>query len=296
MHQSVLLQEVVDALEVKKDDIVVDGTFGGGGHSKALCNELGPDGILLGIDADRDAIEEGESLLSECSATMHLYVANFRNIDHALLHHRIPCADKFLFDLGWSSTQLEHSGRGFSFQKDEPLLMTLVRDIKEETLTAKRIVNDWNVEHIETVIRSYGEEQFSKQIAQAIVVAREETPITTTFMLARIINGAVPKWYQHRRTHPATKTFQALRITVNDEIEALKEGLEKAYAHLKPHGRIAVISFHSIEDRIVKYQFREWKKEEGGEVVTKRPIRPSAEEVKGNPRSRSAKLRIFEKK
>lgn len=295
MHQSVLLQEVQEILQVRRDDVVVDATFGGGGHSLALCTMLGQSGILLGIDADRDAIDAGESLLSHCRATIHLYVANFRNLDHALAHHHIPLVDKFLFDLGWSSMQLEHSGRGFSFQKDEPLLMTLARDTQAETLTASRIVNTWNEEHIETIIRAYGEEQFSRKIAQAIIAARTFGPITTTTMLAEIITSAVPGWYRHRRLHPATKTFQALRITVNDEIEALEEALGKAIVHLNPSGRIAIISFHSLEDRLVKRRFREWQKEGQGMVITKRPITPSPDEVKKNPRARSAKLRVFEK-
>jgi 16S rRNA (cytosine1402-N4)-methyltransferase len=174
-------------------------------------------------------------------------------------------------------------------------MMTLARDTQAETLTASRIVNTWNEEHIETIIRAYGEEQFSRKIAQAIIAARTFGPITTTTMLAEIITSAVPGWYRHRRLHPATKTFQALRITVNDEIEALEEALGKAIAHLNPNGRIAIISFHSLEDRLVKRRFREWQKEGQGMVITKRPITPSPDEVKKNPRARSAKLRVFEK-
>ena len=295
MHRSVLLQEIIDTLNIKKGDVVVDATFGGGGHSIEFSKLLGKDGILIGFDMDSLAIEKGKHLFENCVHQTHLRVSNFKDLDRELANLGIKGADKYLFDLGFSSIQLEEGGRGLSFQKDEPLLMTLSNVISKNTLTAERIVNEWSVEQIETIIKSYGEEGFARKIAQAIVKKREEIKITTTKQLADIIYHAVPVWYRKKRIHPATKTFQAFRIAVNDEIENLKIGLGKALLHLKYGGYIAVISFHSIEDRIVKRLFREWKKEGKGEIITKKPITPQQAEVIKNPRSRSAKLRVFKK-
>ena len=201
--------------------------------------------------------------------------------------------DGIVMDLGMSSNQLERSGRGFSFKRDELLLMTFKHDPDETDLTAREIVNEWDEESLADIIFGYGEEQFSRRIAHAIVVAREEKLIATTKDLVSIVEGVVPKWYRFRRIHPATKTFQALRIAVNDEIESLREGLAKGVRHLRSGGQIAVISFHSIEDRVVKVFFAESAREGLGSVVTKKPITPTREETAVNPRARSAKLRIF---
>jgi 16S rRNA (cytosine1402-N4)-methyltransferase len=299
MHQTVLLQEVIDSLDINKDDIVLDATFGGGGHSRAVVKLLGPKGTLIAIDTDKSALDSQKESFESSESTVHFKQANFRNLDEVLKELDInpESVDKFIFDLGFSSTQLEEGGRGLSFQKNEPLLMTLTDtgSITEETLTAKRIVNEWDEEQIETILRAYGEESFSKCISKAIVDAREENKIETTFDLTEIISKATPLWYRKKRINPATKTFQALRIAVNDEIETVREGIEKAFTYLAPGGRIAVISFHSIEDRVVKRTFRGWKDDGLGKQEPKKPIVPSKEEVKENPRARSAKLRIFVK-
>jgi 16S rRNA (cytosine1402-N4)-methyltransferase len=209
-----------------------------------------------------------------------------------------------MLDLGLSSDQFETSGRGFSFQKNEPLLMTFKENLGPEDLTAKQIVNTWDEENIADIIYGYGEERYSRKIAKGIVGARAVKPIETTFDLVEIIKNSTPSRYAHGKIHPATRTFQALRITVNDEINALKEGLEKGWERLAPGGRMAVISFHSIEDRIVKhfYKSKEWMEKADGtsertaNIITKKPITASHQEISENPRSRSAKLRIIEKK
>lgn len=299
MHHSVLLQEVIDTLDIKENDVVVDATFGGGGHSQAVLEKLGPQGTLIAIDTDKNALESQKRLCTDYKSTVHLKQANFRDLDVVLDELGITKVNKFIFDLGFSSTQLEEGGRGLSFKKDEPLLMTLtdLDSVTEETLTAKRIVNEWDEDQIETIIRGYGEESFSKRIAKAIVEAREakgkDREIETTFELRDIITKATPVWYQKKRIDPATKTFQALRIAVNDEIETAREGVETAYRYLSSGGRIAVISFHSIEDRVIKRTFREWKEMGYGAQEPKKPIIASIEEIKENPRARSAKLRIF---
>lgn len=295
MHQSVLLQEVVDSLGVIEGETVVDGTLGSAGHAKELCRGLGDSGVLVGIDQDSDALKRSRDVLSECKSRVVLIEGNFRNLETLLHENDVMQVDKVLFDLGMSSNQLEESGRGFSFRKEEPLLMTLSDKVTDDTLTARRIVNEWSEEQIEIILRGYGEERYSRRISKAITEARDESPIETTTDLAKIIEAAVPKKYIFKRIHPATKTFQALRIAVNDEIDGLLDGLEKAYHLLRPGGRIAVISFHSTEDRVVKRFFKDRYEKYGGVIHTKRPITPSVDEIEKNPRSRSAKLRIFEK-
>jgi len=288
MHKPVLLNEILEYLEIQDDDVVVDGTLGAGGHSRAMCALLGENGRLIGIDQDSTAISKVD--LGKCNAI--LKNGNFRNLDNILEETGIKKADKILLDIGFSSDQMEKSGRGFSFQKKEPLLMTLSDRISEDTLTAEEIVNTWDEENIADIIFGYGEEKFSRRIAKGIVEAR---PISNTSELAEVVKNSVPFWYRGRRIHPATKTFQALRIAVNDEIGALKEGLEVGMKVLAPNGRMAVISFHSIEDRIVKNFFKQIAKDGLGEILSKKPIVPSAEEIGDNPRARSAKLRIFQK-
>jgi len=220
---------------------------------------------------------------------------NFRNLDKVLEKVGIKKVNAILFDLGFSSNQMNKSGRGFSFQKDEPLLMTFKENPTEEDLTAREIVNNWEENSIADILYGYGEEKFSRQIARKIVEIRKEKQIETTTDLVKIIEKTIPNWYKHKKIHFATKTFQALRITVNDEIDALKEGLNKALNILRKEGRVAVISFHSIEDRIVKQFFRNKKEEGVGAIITKKPIISNRDEILKNPRSRSAKLRIFQK-
>jgi 16S rRNA (cytosine1402-N4)-methyltransferase len=233
--------------------------------------------------------------LAGVSPKVILRHTNFRDIDKTIHIEGLQKVDKILLDLGFSSDQLDNSGRGFSFLKDEPLLMTLSDEINEGRFTARDILNDWDEENIATIIKEYGEESFARKIAKAVVKARSVKPIERTGELVEIIKSATPGWYHHRKTHPATKTFQALRITVNDEIEALKEGLMNGFDVLAPSGRMAVISFHSLEDRIVKHFFRERALLDQGKVLTKKPVIPERSEIVENPRSRSAKLRIIEK-
>ncbi len=299
VHVSVLLQEVIEGLAVKNGETFVDMTINGGGHSSAICPFLGMKGTLIGIDADANALIRAKKRLelAECKTTVHLVAENFRNIKTVLKDLEILKVDKVLFDLGLSTNELENSGRGFSFQKDEPLLMTFSNDPSKVTFTAKDIVNTWDEENIATILFGYGEERFAKRIAKRIVETREMQPIQTTKELVEIIQNAVPSWYRSgRKIHFATKTFQALRMAVNDEIRTLEEALIGAWESLAPKGRMAVISFHSKEDRMVKKFFRERAKEEKGILFTKKPIVPSEEEIKKNKRSRSAKLRIIEKK
>ncbi|MBL7045812.1 MAG: 16S rRNA (cytosine(1402)-N(4))-methyltransferase RsmH [Parcubacteria group bacterium] len=295
MHKSVLLQEVVEGLAIRQGETLVDGTLGSAGHASEFCKFLGGSGVLIGIDKDKDALTRSREVLSGCVSKTYLLQGDFREMDSVLQGVGITEVDKVLLDLGLSSNQLEESGRGFSFKRDEPLLMTLSDNIGKETLTAERVVNEWSEEQIEIVIRGYGEERYSRRIANAIVEARAEAHIQTTTELVKIIESAVPKVYNFKRIHPATKTFQALRIAVNDEIDALNEGLLVAYSLLKPKGRIAIISFHSTEDRVVKRFFKDRLEMHGGTIHTKKPITASKEELENNPRARSAKLRIFEK-
>ena len=297
-HRPVLLHEVVEQLSLRPDDIVLDGTLGGAGHAEAIAHQLGTKGVFIGIDADHAAIERAKAMLTKSVASVHLIEGNFRNVGSYLWKHGIPHITKALFDLGWSGYQLT-AGRGFSFLQDDPLLMTYTEHPNAETLTARTIVNLWKEESIADVVYGWGEERYSRQIARGIVEARKKKPIETSRELGEIIRSSVPAFYRKgsasRRMHPATKTFQALRIAVNDEMGALKEGLTNAFQKLAPGGRLAVITFHSVEDREVKRMFLEWARLGNAERITKSPITPSREEVKANPRSRSAKLRVVQK-
>ena len=295
MHLPVLLHEVIDGLALKPGDIFVDGTLGGGGHSEEVLKRFGNRVKIIGIDLDSDAVRRSEERLGQSQGDIKFIEGSFRNLNAILDSLNIKGVDKILLDLGLSSNQFEESGRGFSFQKNEPLIMSFKKDLKEADLTAKEILNTWDLENIITIIKSYGEEKFAWKIAKAIVERREVKPIETTFDLVEIIKSATPKFYHHRKIHPTTKTFQALRITVNDEIESLKEGIRKGFERLNNGGRLAVISFHSLEDRVVKQFFKEKGTEGQAKILTKRPIIPSDEEIGQNPRSRSSKLRIIEK-
>ena len=294
-HIPVLLHEVISGLDIKPDDVFFDGTINGGGHSGAVYDMLGPKGVLIGTDLDETALAKAREKLQGKTAKVILNQSSFRNLDTVLEQIQVPVVNKILLDLGLSSNQFEESGRGFSFQKDEPLLMTFKKTPESSDLTAKKIVNEWEKENIAQIIESYGEERYARKIAHAIVFFRSKGEIKTTRELVKIIEEAVPKTYLHKRIHPATKTFQALRIAVNDEIESLRDGLRKGFEHLTTRGRMAVISFHSIEDRIVKNFFRERAKGGIARLITKKPITPTQEELTENPRSRSAKLRVIEK-
>ena len=295
VHKSVLLKESIDGLEIKKGDIFFDGTVGSGGHDLYVCEKHGKGVRIIGVDQDKDALERATARLSDKNCNVTYRIGNFRNIKSELEALEISEVNKVLLDLGLSSDQYESSGRGFSFLKDEPLLMTLAKDPDENTLTAMDIVNTWQIDTLQSIIFAFGEERYATRIAKKIVEARQSKRITTTTELVEIIKSAVPISYQKGRIHFATRTFQALRMTVNDDTNALKQFLHDGFDYLAKSGRIAVISFHSIEDRIVKDFFREKQKDGLAKVLTKKPIIPSADEVRDNPRSRSSKLRIIEK-
>ncbi len=294
-HVPVLLKEVIEVLDLKKGDTVLDCTINDGGHALAICQTIGEKGFLVGIDEDKGALERARNNLALCKAEIILEESNFRNLDLVLEKLDVSGVDKILFDFGLSSNQLEASGRGFSFQNDEPLLMTFAVIPKIGQLTALEVVNSWSEEDLSSIIREYGEERFSRRIASAIVEARKKGLIGTTAELKKIIEKAAPSRFGKGKIHPATRTFQAIRIAVNDELEAIREGLGKATKKLNPGGRIAAISFHSLEDRIVKQYWRELAESGKFRIVTKKPITPSREEEIANPRSRSAKLRAIEK-
>lgn len=293
-HESVLMKEVLEALDVQPSDTVVDATLGGAGHFTTMLAALGEGGVLVGIDADPSAVERGREVYANDRRTTrpvaHLVNDNFRNLARILERLGIGMVDKILFDLGWSGYQIA-TPRGFSFQNDEPLLMTY----GENGETAADIVNSSSEEDLANIIFTYGEERFARPIAHAIVAARTKERILTTAPLVTAICAGTPKWYQQGKLHPATKTFQALRIAVNDEIGALREGLAAALSALAPSGRLAVISFHSIEDRIVKNELRDAVEKGFGSLSPKKPIMPARAEVLQNRRARSAKLRVFER-
>jgi len=333
-HIPVLLQEVVDGLKAKEGEVILDATVGGGGHSEAICSAVGGKATFICLDADSDAIKRSKEQLLGCDCKFLFCETNYRHLDVALANLGITGINRALFDLGLSSFQLEESGRGFSFMRDEPLEMTFHKispaDLPAETsahsedgsapftkgripneeLTASTIVNEWGEETIATILSSYGEEKQARKIARRIVEARAKAPILTTFGLASIVESVVKRkgkihpvrsregtkrFSASNGIHPATKTFQAIRVAVNDEYQGLKDGLAKAWEKLLPGGRIAVISFHSMEDRVAKDFFRELGMAGAGKVVTKKPIVPSEQEIQENPRSRSAKLRFIEK-
>ena len=291
-HTSVLFAECLEALAVTASDVVVDATVGGAGHFAALASALGNEGTLVGIDADADAIARGREATKESVARVELVEDNFRNLGTILDMLQLPQIDKSLFDLGWSGFQLTR-GRGFSFKVDEPLYMTYGDPHAAGTVTAEDIVNGYGEEELANLIYELGEERFSRGIAGSIVNARRRTRITTTGALVHAIEAGVPVFYKKGKIHPATKTFQALRIAVNDEYGAIREGVESAIARTREGGRIAVITFHSGEDRIVKQLFRDAAKQGLGGLYTKKPIAPTREELLQNPRARSSKLRVF---
>jgi len=290
-HIPVLLQEVLTVLDIEETDIVLDGTVGGGGHLASFATRLGKKGVLVGCDLDAEALKRSSKRIEGTTTACVVFIHdNFKNIATHMRTHQIPPFTKALFDLGWSSDQLESSGRGFSFNHEEPLHMTLADSIEDDTLTAEDIVNTWAEESLADILYGWGGERRARRIARAIVTARTLSPIITTKQLADIIERVVPR---RGKVHPATKTFQALRIAVNDELGALTKLFEVLPSIVAKEARIAFLTFHSLEDRIVKNTFRTWAREGMGTIVTKKPITASREEVGHNPRSRSAKLRAF---
>jgi 16S rRNA (cytosine1402-N4)-methyltransferase len=283
-HVSVLLHEAIEGLQIQEGDVVVDGTLGGGGHTEEMVRMWNGKIRVIGIDRDIDALQRVEERLGS-SAHVTYVEGSFRNIDTILDSLQIQSVQRILLDIGLSSDQFDISGRGFSFQKNEPLLMTFKKNPGPDDITAQSIINEWEEENIYAIIRNYGEEKFARRIASAIVSARKIKPITTTFELSDIIKNATPAFYHRQKIHPATRTFQALRITVNDEIESLKDGLRKGFERLSSSGRLAVISFHSLEDREVKNFFKQVEDESKGKRITKKPLVATEEEIANNPRS-----------
>ena len=301
-HKTVLLQETIDGLNLHNDAVVVDGTFGGGGHSIEICKKYKNVKIIT-LDQDKSVFEKAEEKFKALDCDITFVNANFRDIDKilnkVLRKKNIQSVDAIIFDLGLSSDQLENSGRGFSFLNNEPLLMTMKENPGREDLTAQDIVNTWSEKSLADIIYGYGEEKFSRRIARAIVEARAKKKIETSFDLVKVIERAVPSAYRRgkisKKIHCATRTFQAIRIAVNDELGALSLGLEKGFNALRASGRMAVITFHSLEDRIVKKFFIKKAKNNEAILIQKKPITASEEELKNNPRARSAKLRIIQK-
>ncbi len=285
IHKTVLLNEAIEGLNLDSSKVVIDATFGGGGHSREICKKY--EGIkIIAIDADAGAIERGRESMKGCNVTF--LNRNFRELGDLE-------ADAILFDIGLSSDQLDNSGRGFSFLKNEPLLMTMKENPSGDDVTAYDVVNTWEEKNLADIIFGYGEEKLSRRIARAIVDAREKKPIETTFELVAIIEDAVGGAYKRQRIHSATRTFQAIRISVNDELGSLSAGINKGFEVLKVGGRMAVISFHSLEDRVVKKFFKAKVDAGEGILINKKVITAGSEEIKNNSRSRSAKLRIIEK-
>lgn len=300
VHTTVLLQELIDGLALEKGDVYLDGTLGSGGHTLLAAERLQGNITVIGIDRDQNALERSKKRLEgkvKDTKNLHLVRESYRNLDIVLESLGIKQVNRIMLDLGLSSDQFETSGRGFTFRKDEPLLMTFkdAADLTPDDLTAKEIVNTWQEENIADIIYGYGEERYSRRIAREIVRVRELKKIETTFELVEIIKVATPGRYHHGKIHPATRTFQALRIAVNDELNALRDGLRKGFEKLAPSGRMAIISFHSLEDRIVKHFYKQLEEESSAALITKKPIAASEEEIQKNPRSRSAKLRIIQK-
>ena len=291
-HIPVLLNETIKILNPERGRAFIDATANGGGYTEEILKKIGPGAILVAVDRDESAIERlkkkfpGDSRLEPIAG-------NFRNLKR-ITQRFSKSYDGIVFDLGMSSDQLNPpaggSGRGFSFKKDEPLLMTYETNPETNRLTAALIVNSWPEEKIAEILKNYGEERYARRIAKAIIEERRREKIFTTGKLAQIVSKAV-LFGDRNKIHPATRTFQALRIAVNDELSALEEGLEDAWRITRAGGRIAVVSFHSLEDRIVKNFFRNKKSDGAAEILTKKPIRPSSEEARNNPRARSAKLR-----
>ncbi len=294
-HKSVLLNECIESLLLREGMTVLDATFGAGGHSRRIAEVIGTKGHLIAFDADASVFSEDKLQELGCLTQMTPIAENFRSVGETLKRLDIADVGAVLFDLGLSSTQLEESGRGFSFQRTEPLEMTFKHKPEEGDTTAAEIVTHWSQETIATILKGFGEERFARSIAKGIVEQRKVHPITTTGELVEVIRVSTPGWYHRGRTHFATQTFQALRMAVNDELGAIESGIRGVFECMVPGGRIAVISFHSIEDRAVKQLFRSMKEDGSVQFVTKKPIIPNATELKENPRARSAKLRVVEK-
>jgi 16S rRNA (cytosine1402-N4)-methyltransferase len=292
MHVSVLPQEVMIFLNVQPGHVIVDGTLGMGGHSALIAEKLGSKGHLIGIDRDSSSLTEAKRCLGRFSVRIDLLKGSFADVSRLLAEVKINKVNGVLLDLGISSFQLDEPARGFSFLKDGPLDM---RMDQTQGPTAEDLVNSLKEEELSRIIFEYGEDRFARRIAKSIVWHRAEERIQTTNQLAKVVLKALPQGLTRSRIHPATRTFQALRIEVNKELEVLQEALRAWFNVLAPGGRMCVISFHSLEDRIVKNTFKFFAGEGSGLILTKKPIEPSDEESQSNSRARSAKLRCIER-
>lgn len=307
-HTSVLLYETVDSLNIRPDGIYVDGTLGGGGHASLVLSRLGEQGRLVGLDQDADAIAAAGERLKEYGDRVTVIRTNYENIKDALASQGISGADGIYLDLGVSSYQLDTADRGFTYREDDaPLDM---RMDQRNTQTAKDIVNGYSEMELYRIIRDYGEDRFAKNIAKHIVKARQEKEIETAGELTEIIKASIPAKVRATGGHPSKRTFQAIRIELNRELQVLEQSIDTMIDLLNPGGRLSIITFHSLEDRIVKNKFRENEnpcicppefpvcmcgRKSKGRVVTRKPVLPSEEELAANKRSKSAKLRVFEK-
>ena len=306
-HKSVLLQECIDALNIRPDGIYLDGTLGGAGHSSQIARRLTEGGRLIGVDRDRTALAAAKERLAPYADRVTLVHSNFAEIDAILDSLGIPAVDGMLFDLGVSSPQLDDASRGFSYMADAPLDMRMDKD---DVLTAGAVVNTWPQGELRRILYDYGEERYAPQIAAAICRAREKAPVETTLELVDIIRSAMPAQALREKQHPAKRSFQAIRIAVNDELGAVSRMMQAAVGRLNPGGRLAVITFHSLEDRIVKRELQALAtgctcppefpvcvcgKKPLVKLVTRKPIVSGPAELEENPRARSAKLRVAEK-
>ena len=306
-HKSILLNECMEGLSIKADGIYVDGTLGGGGHSFHIAQRLSDKGRLIGIDQDEDAIEAATKRLAQFKQRVTIVRDNYEHFQEILSTLSIPAVDGILLDLGVSSYQFDEADRGFSYRFDAPLDM---RMDKRQDFTAKDLINSYSEAELYHIIRDYGEDKFAKNIAKHIVLERAKKPIETTFELSEVISHAIPMKMRVQGGHPAKKTFQAIRIALNRELEVLEESLDGMIKALKPGGRLCIITFHSLEDCIVKRAFRTAEdpcicpkdfpictcgRKSLGKVISKKAILPSDLEREENPRSKSAKLRIFER-
>lgn len=307
-HYSVLLEETIDNLNIKPDGVYVDGTLGGGGHSYQICKRLTDGGRLIGIDQDKDAIAAAGERLKEFEDQVTIVRSNYSNMKNVLQDLGIEKVDGIVLDLGVSSFQLDTPERGFTYRSEDAPLDMRMDD--RQKLTAKDIVNEYSEAELFRIIRDYGEDRFAKNIAKHIVAARKDKPIETTGELNQIISGAIPMKVQATGGHPSKRTYQAIRIELNHELDVLKDTLDDMIDLLNEDGRLCIITFHSLEDRIVKSNFKKNEnpctcpssfpvcvcgKKSKGRVVTRKPILPSEEELEENSRSKSAKLRVFEK-
>ena len=305
-HKSVLLNETIEGLNIKPDGIYVAETLGGGGHAYEVCRRLGEKGSIIGIDQDEAAIEAAGIRLKDFGEKVTIIRSNYCDMKSKLQEQGIDKVDGIVLDLGVSSYQLDTADRGFSYREDAPLDMRMDR---RQKMTARDIVNDYTEADLYRVIRDYGEDKFAKNIAKHIVQARAVKPVETTAELSEIIRASIPMKFQKKSGHPAKKTFQAIRIELNRELDVLRDSLDDMIDLLNPGGRLCIITFHSLEDRIVKSAFRKNEnpctcppdfpvcvcgKKSKGSIITKKPILPSEEELEYNSRSKSAKLRIFE--